>query len=304
MSKRRVCLVGYGSIGSVHAEAYRQHEDVLLSIVELDPVKRKQAASGHTTTYDSLDVALKYDHDLYDVCLPTHLHKPIVTQILTQTNAVVLCEKPLGMNAHEVREMQVLQNANRRLLCALVERFNQPFSSIKAWTSKCQGPYEMTFVRRTKKPLAAAWFGHPELGGDIVLDLAIHDIDLALWYVSASIISVRRQSSDNNSEAFLLGFKDGSTAHITSVWDLPNNHSAGIENHVLLKSNGGSIAYDSTKEELSYDVLENMTPRFPAAYYAEINAALAYVSGAPNLFPDLTTVLAGLEIFDKVKEAR
>lgn len=301
-----VCLIGCGGIGSLHLEVY-QSLGCSVSVVETDPDKVTLLASKQVPVYASIDEVIVSHHDLYDVCLPTHHHAKAVEVLLKQTSSKILCEKPLTLTSVEAKQLYSTADATTRLLCAFVERFNHPFELIKQWTDSHPGPYELTLKRRTKKPRNAPWFGQPELGGDVVLDLGIHDIDLAIWLTNSTCTEIlNHQASHDDHENFELLFADGSRSKHYSGWDLPQDHQFGIENYVSLRTGDDSITYNSDTETITTNHDDRtVTPRFPAAYYKEIEAALAFTADLnQRQFPSADTVVHGLDIFEKIKARR
>ena len=305
MKHVNVCVVGYGAIGSLHFDSFMREKDVSISVVETDKTKCNLLAERGVVVHASIDEALHHDYDLFDVCVPTHVHRPVVERLLMETKAEVLCEKPLAMDGREAKEIVDLPGAKQRLACALVEHFHEPFQAMKLWTASNAPPFAMTFSRRTKKPTDAPWFNKPELGGDLVLDLAIHDIDLALWFTEMKVVDVSKHKVAGDVESFMLTFQDASTAHIYAGWDLPFENELGIENHVLISSESGAVSYDSNQELLATDAnTKTVISRFPTAYYSEITAALDFVRTGKNKFPALSKVKEGLAVFDAIVKSR
>lgn len=307
MKAVKVCLIGAGNIGLVHLDAYKQRSDVEIAVLEADPDKQTSLKKRGITVYNDLDEALKVKHDLYDICLPTRAHHTFISHLLEHTDAYFLCEKPLALSHKEVNDIARMSGSSKRVMCAFVERFHEPCKVMKEWTLEHEGPYTMEFKRRTQKPLNAPWFNKPELGGDILLDLGIHDIDLTLWLSRSKIVSVSNHTfEDNNHESFQLTFDDGSTASIELGWNLEPDHPKGIENVMAIQSIDGSyVRYDSNTELLSGDIQKKIRPRFPEAYYDEISEAISVVRGnSLHSFPTFNEIRRGMKSVDIIKKYR
>jgi len=304
-----VCLVGAGSIGMVHADTYIKNPNIKLTVVETEITKIDLLSKMGITVLTDLKSATNEHFDLFDICLPTHLHMEAINGTLSNSDAYVMCEKPIVLNTQQMDVLTKLPGVKDRLLCAFVERFNDPFVQIKEWSDRQVSPIKMEFKRRTKKPLNSPWFSKPELGGDILLDLGIHDIDLSLWFTDSRPVSVsNHEFADNNHESFDLTFQDGSLASFYLGWDLPENHAKGIENIVSVQSSTGSIRYLSESETLAGDIDRDVRPRFPLAYENEINEALLLAStGAKDIsakFPSLDQLKAGIKSFGMIAKDR
>jgi predicted dehydrogenase len=237
------------------------------------------------------------------------VHASTIQTILEKTRAYILCEKPLTLDVPQIDMLSKLPGAQTRISGAFVERFHEPFVAMKSWADKQTAPFTMSFSRRTKQPTYAAWFHKPELGGDILLDLGIHDIDLASWFTGTPVISVSDHTYDDDThESFRLNYQDGSTADFYFGWDLPEDHKVGIENHVSIKSAAGELAYDSTAESLARTSPKKQAvrPRFPEAYYDELKAAISLAGGdtSNDRFPALNDMRAVMEIIQLAKQDR
>src|SRR5690625_6089539 len=106
---QNILLVGAGTMGSVHAQAYAEMDNVnLVGIVDQDITRCQEMAEMYgTKAYDSFEKAMKELSDLLDVvdiCVPTHLHKQYVLAVADYGKHVI-CEKPIARNAQEAREM-------------------------------------------------------------------------------------------------------------------------------------------------------------------------------------------------------
>ena len=65
--------------------------------------------------------------DAVDICLPTHLHKPVALAAL-ENGKHVLCEKPMALNTSECDElMAVAANAGKTFMIAQVLRVRYPY---------------------------------------------------------------------------------------------------------------------------------------------------------------------------------
>jgi len=108
-------MIGYGFMGRAHSNAYRRvsnffnlpYHPVLKAVCARDAEKAKEFAT--TWGYESIETDWKKllarkDIDAVDICTPNNLHKPIAIAA-AQAGKIILCEKPLAMNAAEGEEM-------------------------------------------------------------------------------------------------------------------------------------------------------------------------------------------------------
>lgn len=111
----RVGMIGYGFMGRAHSNAYKQvgqffpsnHRVVLKAACARDAGKAK--AFADQWGYESVEtdwrkLLERKDIDVVDICTPNNLHKEIAIAAAA-AGKMILCEKPLAMNAVEGREM-------------------------------------------------------------------------------------------------------------------------------------------------------------------------------------------------------
>src|SRR6478735_12695202 len=108
-------IVGYGFMGRTHSNAYKRVNDFF--DVEYRPVLK--AVCGRTADganafaerwgYESVEtdwrkLVARKDIDAIDICVPNNLHAEIAIEA-AKNGKMILCEKPLAMNAAEGRKM-------------------------------------------------------------------------------------------------------------------------------------------------------------------------------------------------------
>ena len=110
-----VGMIGYGFMGRAHSNAYKQvgqffpssYKVVLKAACARDGAKAKEFADQWG--YESVETDWKKlitrpDIDVIDICTPNNLHKEIALAAAA-AGKMILCEKPLAMNAVESLEM-------------------------------------------------------------------------------------------------------------------------------------------------------------------------------------------------------
>lgn len=185
-------------MGSTHLKGLQTVKGATLTaVVESDPVKRSGDLSsiqgnlgGPGESYDFSQVAqyemfedvLKDPNvDAVDICLPTHLHKPLSVAAL-RAGKHVLVEKPMALSAAECEEMVVeAEKAGRILMSAQVLRFFPAYTALEqALAGEALGPVRSAlFRRRCAAPAWSQWMKQSDKSGGGVFDLLIHDVDIA-----------------------------------------------------------------------------------------------------------------------------
>jgi predicted dehydrogenase len=108
-------MIGYGFMGRAHSNAYRKVNNFF--DLEYRPVLKaacardleKAGAFAEKWGYESIEtdwrkLLARKDIDAVDICTPNNLHKEIALAA-AQAGKIILCEKPLAMNAAEGEEM-------------------------------------------------------------------------------------------------------------------------------------------------------------------------------------------------------
>src|SRR3954451_19465902 len=97
--KRRVLLVGLGTIAQTHLQVLAQREDVTV-VGGVDPVASGVGFPVFAALDDALAAGLA--PDLVVVATPTETHVRIVREAVARTDALVLSEKPLATPREEI----------------------------------------------------------------------------------------------------------------------------------------------------------------------------------------------------------
>lgn len=200
MEKVKVALIGYGGMARVHNAAYQKMvaADLPISLVavcERDIARVHQrisinlgnedlplSESVHLYT-DVDDLIAREDFDMADICLPTFLHKDFAIKLL-RAGKHVLCEKPMALSAADSREMlEAARAADRRLLIGQCVRLEPGYPYLKACIDQnILGPLRyMTMHRLSGYPRWGAHFNDIVRTGGCLLDMHIHDVDMAQY---------------------------------------------------------------------------------------------------------------------------
>src|SRR5688572_732380 len=111
----RIGLIGYGFMGRTHSNAYRkvnnffdlQHRPVLKAVCGRDESNARKFADKwgyESVETDWRKLVERKDIDAVDICTPNNTHKEIALAA-AKAGKMILCEKPLSMNAAEGEEM-------------------------------------------------------------------------------------------------------------------------------------------------------------------------------------------------------
>ncbi len=102
-----ILIVGAGTMGRIHAQAFAGMKDARVSgIVDRDARRAEELAkpvgASPFTTFE--EAIREVPAEVVDICLPTPFHKPFVLKA-ADAGKHVICEKPLARNLEDAREM-------------------------------------------------------------------------------------------------------------------------------------------------------------------------------------------------------
>jgi UDP-N-acetylglucosamine 3-dehydrogenase len=180
----RIAILGSGAMGRTHAASFAKTAGVTLAVIaSRTPAKARALAKIHDAraTADMDAVLRDPDIDAVSITLPTHLHRRYAVAAL-RAGKHVLLEKPFALNVRDCDAIIAAQRASRRtLMVAHVLRFWPEYVAIQARVaSGALGAPISVVARRNASALGPkTWFRDPRQSGGAVLDLIVHDYDVA-----------------------------------------------------------------------------------------------------------------------------
>ena len=216
----RVGVIGAGVMGSNHARVLAGLPDVtLVGIVDPLPEHRARATEMvGCRAFAELDALLAEGVDAVTIAAPTHLHHEIAL-ICIARNIHILVEKPVASTVQEGRDIvDAARRAAVTLMVGHVERFNPAVAAIKQALAG-EDILSIGITRVGPFPPRMSNVG-------VVIDLAVHDIDLIRHFTESDIVEVQPQLSSavaEREDIALLQFRtaSGVLAHINTNWLTP-----------------------------------------------------------------------------------
>jgi hypothetical protein len=208
----RVAVIGVGYLGRFHAQKYaRLPEANLVSIVDIDPRRAREVAEEVGTKASSDYRELIGKVDAVSIVTPTPQHFAVAKEFL-EAGVNVLVEKPMTGTLEEADELVRIASKNSSILqVGHLERFNSAFTAIRP---RLHNPM---FVEAHRLAL----FNERGLEVDVILDLMIHDIDIALHIIDSPIQSIHASGISVLSHlpdiaSARLEFENGAVANLTA----------------------------------------------------------------------------------------
>lgn len=203
-------MVGLGYFGSFHA---RQHaanpKGRLVAVADADPARAEAVAAAHGAEPLFDHRALIGKVDAVSVTVPTSLHHEVAGELI-DAGIHVLIEKPIADSTEAAADLITRAKASGAVVqSGHIERFSPVFAELRR-AARRPRVIELTRI--------APWKGRA-VDVDVVLDLMIHDIDLALALTGSEVVSVEAigaavRAPTNDFARAILRFADGAVAHL------------------------------------------------------------------------------------------
>jgi predicted dehydrogenase len=216
----RVGVVGAGVMGANHARVLSGLPNIELIAVADPDAQHRDFVTGilNCKGVADLESLLQLGVDAVTIAAPTHLHRDLAVACASR-GVHMLVEKPIGSTVEEGREIvTAARRAGVTLMIGHVERFNPAVIAIKE-AIRGEDILSIGITRVGPFPPRMSNVG-------VVIDLAVHDIDLIRWFTDSDIVEVQPQVSSavaEREDIALLQFRtaSGVLAHINTNWLTP-----------------------------------------------------------------------------------
>ncbi len=257
VNKPRLGFSGVGWIGKSRLEAIQQEDLAHISLVsdknrQLSEEVRQEC--GEHTRCSAWEDLVQSEVDGVIIATPSAMHAQQVREALTHGKAV-FCQKPLGRNAAETREVVSLAEQQNLLLGVDYSyRFTEAGLKVRELiqSGEIGEVYASSLQFHNAYGPDKSWYFQPELsGGGCLIDLGIHLVDMLYWIfgdleirqVCSSLYSEGQHflGTEGKVEDFVsahLQFESGLSTDLQCSWNLPAGQDAVIE-AVFYGSKGG-----------------------------------------------------------------
>ncbi len=216
----KIGVIGVGVMGSNHARVLSEMAGIELVGV-VDPERKQREFVSRNlgcAEFGDFKSLLASGVDAVTIAAPTHLHHDLALACIS-AGVHVMVEKPIAPTVEEGRAIvSAAHHAGVTLMVGHVERFNPAVESIKR-AIKNQDILSIAITRVGPFPPRMSNVG-------VVIDLAVHDIDLIRWFTDSEIVEIQPQLSSavaEREDIALLQFRtaSGVLAHINTNWLTP-----------------------------------------------------------------------------------
>ena len=260
MEKIRVGIIGCGCISVMHLDsAAGLSQAELVAVCDIKEERAEKAGDKYSVNYytDYKEMLAIEKLDAVHICLPHYLHIPVSIYAL-EHGVHVLCEKPMSIGYSEAEKtVKLAEKLGLKYGIIFQCRYNTPSIAVKERVVSgklgkvidCR--VTLTWSRSDEYYSKSDWKGTwDKEGGGVIIDQAIHSLDLANWFIDDTITAVSSTLNNRHHKKVvvedtadgLIEYKNGSKlffwAHNNYCIDEP------IEIRLVCEHGKATLSYD------------------------------------------------------------
>lgn len=290
----KIALLGCGTMGRVHARAYKKMDDIeIVAVCDLrSDFANKIATPFNANVYSDFEKMMANEEiDMVDICLPTYLHHEYAIKCMDK-NKHVFCEKPIALSVEDAQEMiDKAVETNIKFSVGHVLRFFPTYAkAADKFTPDNLGHAKLIrTVRNQAFPMWSwdNWFSDYKRSGGPYVDLMIHDLDWIIHrFGKVERVYARSFIADKQDHSIaLLRLENGAIVHSEASWAYPQGSPFKMAYEIV--GTQGQLEYDNQKDasvivqNVNEDVF-NMAASSPdfaieEPYYAELRSFIEHI---------------------------
>ncbi|MBZ0180651.1 MAG: Gfo/Idh/MocA family oxidoreductase [Melioribacteraceae bacterium] len=315
--KINVGLIGTGRLGNMYAEflTTRVTKANLVAVADIIPERAKACAEKFDVEkayFSHQEINDAKNLDVVIVTATTGNHKEIVVDA-AQKKKTIFCEKPMTLTLDDAREMKSVVEKNGVFYQqGYMRRFDKGFAAVKKKIEEGVIGRPVVFRGSSRDPyLPTLEYLYPKNSGGQILDMAIHDFDIARWYMGDvdTVYSVGgvlafpevEQTGDTDNVVMAVKFESGTLGEV----DISRNGVYGYDIRAEVLGTKGTLKAGYlrdtpilvlTKEGVTHDVVPYFPERFCDAYVAQLNDFLKNVETGTEPMITIDDGIAGLQV--------
>lgn len=251
MNKVRVGVIGIGSWGQCHLEAYQACANAeIVAICDRNEARLRQVGErfGIDKRFVDVEDFMRENLDLVSIVTfeDDHFH-PAVAALRSGKHVIV--EKPISTRLEEAQQMLAeAKSAGKHIIPGHLLRFDPRYAQIHQRIQSGRiGQVGSMYLKRSRQK---SWFATYQRI-HTVYELTIHDLDLAIWYAQSRVTHVRshaRYLLKGDAPDLLwssLQFENGTIAFLQSNWLTPDAAGIAIADAVEVIGSEGKAYFDT-----------------------------------------------------------
>lgn len=262
----KVAVIGCGSISCMHLDpAVALEESELVAVCDIKPDRAERAAEkyGAKPYTDYMEMFQKEKLDVVHICLPHYLHTKVACDAF-RAGINVISEKPMSIKYEDaVEAVELAEKCGVKYGVIFQCRYNTPSMLVKQRIEdgklgkvKC-GRTTLTWYRPDNYYDDSDWKGTwDKEGGGVIIDQAIHSIDLANWMINSNPVEVQASLHNRNHEIMvvedtgegLIKYENGALLSFYAM----NNYFIDEPIEIRLVCENGKVVFSYDRAEISY----------------------------------------------------
>lgn len=284
-----IAVIGLGRMGRIYAHTIADIDDARLYAVATEAVAAEDAfLSPLDVPHRSDEAAEAFALDAVDavvIATSTSTHRRLVEEA-AEAGKAVFCEKPLALTLDDTRAaIDAAAQAGVPLQVGFMRRYDADYIEAKAAIDAGKIGRPVTFRSTGRDPFCPhPSYADPAHSGGLIVDMGIHDMDLARWLMGAEIERVSAEATvmvcdglrdvgDFDNAVVNLRFDNGAVGNV----EVSRNAFYGYDIRTEVLGSGGSVrvGHDRLHSEMLLKAKRvadesYLIKRFGAAYRAQI----------------------------------
>jgi len=288
----KIGLIGAGRMGKVfaHTLAFTVSEVELLAVADVNLQASQEVAQQFGAKYaysDYHELLGRDDIDAVVIVTPTATHAEVI-QAAATAGKHIFSEKPLSQTLEACDQaMAAVEKAGVKLQLGFMRRFDPAYRMAKQRIDAGEIGLPVMFRSTSRDPKRTSLeFARRENSGGLIMDMGVHDFDLARWLMGSEVVRVQteggclvypelKEVGDIDNAMINLKFANEAVGNI----DVSRNAVYGYDIRTeVLGSKGGLIIGKlqqtallvMNQQGVTHDTVPYFMERFGEAYAAEI----------------------------------
>ncbi len=288
----RIGLIGAGRMGAAlaHHLAFSVETADFMAIADPFPEnlnKLAQKCRVSDTYLDYNEMLARDDLDAVVIVTPTNTHTDII-KAAAAAGKHIFTEKPLALTLAACDEaITAVYDAGVKMQVGFMRRFDPAYMAAKQKIDEGAIGHPVMFKSIGRDPWrTSVEYARRENSGGQIIDMGIHDFDLARWLMGSEVERVQSEggclvfpeledAGDIDNAVINLKFANGAVGNV----DVSRNAIYGYDIRTEVIGSEGSLFIGAlqqtptlllTKNSIAHDTIPDFMARFPEAYAAEI----------------------------------
>ena len=252
----KICLIGAGRIGTVHAIAIASEESATLhSVVDLNREAAENLAAQYSAEVLSIDeVFINSEIDAFIIASSTATHAELIERC-AQVGKPVFCEKPIDLSLDRALSCaQIVRESGLVCMLGFNRRFDPHMASLKnkVDANVIGSIQSLIIISHDPEPPSMDYIAG---SGGLFHDMMIHDFDMACWILNdtpSSIYVVAKAVNDDiakqgdvDTASVILNMKGGAIVTIING----RQASFGYDQRIEAFGEKGMLQVQNTLED-------------------------------------------------------